>query len=69
MILGLRRGGPPPVDGEPCQVMGEFEAILAVEPLTVEGLFFRLLQAETQGLRARVAEGRRPPGNGPPGAV
>ena len=49
--------------------MGEFEAILAVEPLTVEGLFFRLLEAETQGLRARVAERRRLPESGPPGAV
>jgi hypothetical protein len=47
--------------------MGEFESILAVEPLTVEGLFFRLLQAETQGLRGRVAGRRDGPESGPPG--
>lgn len=41
--------------------MGEFEEILAMEPLTVEGLFYRLLLAETRGLRGRVAERRDRP--------
>lgn len=44
--------------------MGAFEAILAVEPLTVEGLFYRLLLAETQDLRERAAERRQPPAPG-----
>ena len=48
--------------------MGALEAILAVEPLTVEGLFFRLLQAEAQGMRGRVAERRRPREGGSPGS-
>lgn len=41
--------------------MEQFAAILAVEPLTVEGLFYRLLLAETQGLRGQAAERRRRP--------
>ena len=46
--------------------MGELEAILAVEPLTVEGLFFRLLQAEVHGLRSRATARRRLPEGGSP---
>ena len=38
--------------------MGELEKILADEHLTVERLFYRLLLAETDGLRARVVERR-----------
>ena len=49
-------------------VMGELEAILAVEPLTVEGLFFRLLRAEAKGMRGRLAERRRPPDGASPGS-
>jgi hypothetical protein len=48
--------------------VGELAAILAVEPLTVEGLFFRLLQAEAQGMRGRLDKQRRRPGGGSPRA-
>ena len=54
-------GGPGAGGGELRLAMGEFEAILAVEPLTVESLFYRLLLAETRGLRGRVAERRDRP--------
>lgn len=47
--------------------MSELEKILAVEPLTVEGLFYRLLLAEAQGLRGRVAERGEGPGRSPQG--
>lgn len=42
--------------------MRELERILSVEPLTVEGLFYRLLLVETTGMRARAAERRHQPG-------
>lgn len=40
----------------------ELERILSVEPLTVEGLFHRLLLAEAAGMRERAAERRQHPG-------
>ena len=43
--------------------MSELEQILAEENLTVEGLFYRLLLAETQDLKARALERRRAAGD------
>ena len=43
--------------------MEEFQQILSEEGLTVEGLLYRLLSAETQGLKARADERRRAMGD------
>ena len=60
-LTGTGPAGAGPPGGEPSIPMEQFAAILAVEPLTVEGLFFRMLLAETQGLRGRVADQERRP--------
>jgi hypothetical protein len=41
----------------------EFQEILSEEGLTVEGLLYRVLLAETQGLKTRADERRRSMGD------